>query len=153
MHPTRLISRRALAMCNAAPRWAELTKWVARVHLSLFCQVGGAVGERRTVKWSPGGLHFGGEVDLAQFIEGCVLVRGPHSHSPAALPSGIAKRLTDGAARPVGPTACRCVVENFPEGCDPAVARDAARDALTEHIHGIVSTNYKQLEDELSDFL
>ena len=77
----------------------------------------------------------------------------PHSHSPAALPSGIAKRLTDGAARPVGPTACRCVVENFPEGCDPAVARDAARDALTEHIHGIVSTNYKQLEDELSDFL
>jgi len=79
-------------------------------------QVGGAVGERRTVKWSPGGLHFGEPVDLTQFIEGCV-------------------------------------VDNFPEGCDPTVARDAARDALTEHIHGIVATNYKKLEEDMADFL
>ena len=26
--------------------------------------VGGAVGESRTVKWSPAGLHFGGALDL-----------------------------------------------------------------------------------------
>ena len=70
--------------------------------------VGGNVGEQRTVKWSPGGLHFAPEVDLEAFAEGCV-------------------------------------VDGFPEGCDPAQQRDILRDALSEHIHGIVSENYKGL--------
>ena len=75
-------------------------------------QVGGAVGEVRTVKWSPAGLHFGDEVDLEAFAQGCV-------------------------------------VDNFPEDCDPAQKRDALRDALTQHIHGIVQGNYEGLDKEL----
>jgi len=75
-------------------------------------QVGGSVGEVRLVKWSPGGLHFGDEVDLDAFAEGCV-------------------------------------VDNFPEGCDPTQQREALRDALSEHIHGIVSENYQGLEKVL----
>ena len=71
--------------------------------------VGGAVGEVRTVKWSPAGLHFADEVDLEAFAAGCV-------------------------------------VDNFPEGCDATQQRDILRDALAEHIHGIVSDNYKALE-------
>merc|ERR1719331_1146162 len=39
--------------------------------------VGGAVGEQRTVKWSPAGLHFAEEVDLAEFAAGCVLPNFP----------------------------------------------------------------------------
>ena len=74
--------------------------------------MGGAVGEVRTVKWSPAGLHFGDEVDLEAFAQGCV-------------------------------------VDNFPEDCDPAQKRDALRDALTQHIHGIVQGNYEGLDKEL----
>ena len=76
--------------------------------------VGGAVGEERTVKWSPAGLHFGDEVDLEAFAAGCV-------------------------------------VDGFPEGCDPSQQREALRDALSQHIHGLVSDNYKGLEDKLND--
>ena len=35
--------------------------------------VGGAVGEQRTVKWSPAGLHFAEEVDLDEYAAGCVV--------------------------------------------------------------------------------
>ena len=78
--------------------------------------VGGAVGEERVVKWSPGGLHFGDEIDLDDFAAGCV-------------------------------------VENFPEGCDDKESRDVLRDALAEHIHGIVSDNYKNLEAKLTPLI
>jgi len=74
--------------------------------------VGGAIGEARTVKWSPGALHFAEEVDLEAFAEGCV-------------------------------------VDDFPEGCDPLASREALRDALSEHIHSIVSDNYKSLEEAM----
>jgi hypothetical protein len=45
-------------------------------------QIGGEVGERRTVKWSPAGLHFGEPVDLAAFLEGCACATtvSPNSH-------------------------------------------------------------------------
>jgi len=79
-------------------------------------QVGGDIGERRTVKWSPAGLHFGEEVDLEKFAAGCV-------------------------------------VDNFPTDCDPAQEREMLRDALSEHIHGIVSENYKGLTKDLQAFL
>jgi len=78
-------------------------------------QVGGAVGEQRTVKFSPAGLHFGDEVDLEAFAQGCV-------------------------------------VDNFPADCvDGPEMREKLRDLLTEHIHGIVSDNYKGLAKDLSD--
>ena len=35
--------------------------------------VGGEVGETRTVKFHAAGLHFGDEVDLSHFAEGCVV--------------------------------------------------------------------------------
>ena len=73
--------------------------------------VGGSVGEQRTVKWSPGGLHFAEEVDLDEFAAGCV-------------------------------------VDGFPAGCEDA-PRDLLRDALTEHIHGIVSDNNKLLAKDV----
>lgn len=79
-------------------------------------QVGGDVGERRTVKWSPAGLHFAEAVDLSKFAEGCL-------------------------------------VDGFPTDCDPAQQRDMLRDALSEHVHGIVSENYKSLTAELKPFL
>lgn len=43
-----------------------------------------------------------------------------------------------------------CVVDNFPEGCDPSQQRDALREALSKHVHGIVSKNYAALESELA---
>ena len=73
--------------------------------------VGGAVGEQRTVKWSPAALHFGEEVDLEVFAAGCV-------------------------------------VEDFPKDCVDS-PRDVLRDALSEHIHGIVSSNYVGLEEQM----
>merc|ERR1712113_1174546 len=36
-------------------------------------QVGGEVGESRSVKYSPAALHFGEEIDLSKFAEGCVI--------------------------------------------------------------------------------
>jgi len=42
-----------------------------------------------------------------------------------------------------------CLVEGFPEDCDPTAERDAARRALTKHIHGIVNTHYEELASEL----
>lgn len=78
--------------------------------------VGGAVGEQRTVKWSPAGLHFGEPVDLAGFVQGCV-------------------------------------TDAFPSDCDPAANRDMVREKLSEHIHSIVSDNYKGLVDTLKDEL
>ena len=42
-----------------------------------------------------------------------------------------------------------CVVEDFPEGCDPIAQRDAAREALTKHIQGVVDENYKALANDL----
>jgi len=36
-------------------------------------QVGGEVGEVRTVKYAPAALHFGEEVDLSRFAAGCVV--------------------------------------------------------------------------------
>jgi len=74
--------------------------------------VGGAVGEQRTVKFHPAGLHFGDSIDLDEFVEACV-------------------------------------VEDFPEGCDPIAQRDAAREALTKHIQGVVDENYKALANDL----
>jgi len=47
--------------------------------------------------------------------------------------------------------AAGCVVDNFPEGCDPTEKRDALRDALSEHIHGLVSDNYIALDNKLGD--
>jgi len=40
-------------------------------------QVGGAVGEQRTVKFSPAALHFGEEVDLEEYQAGCVVDNFP----------------------------------------------------------------------------
>ena len=82
---------------------------------ALCFQVGGAVGEERTVKWSPAGLHFGEAIDLDEFAQGCV-------------------------------------VDDFPEGCEQS-PRDALRDKLSEHIHGVVSANYGGLEEKLREFL
>jgi len=80
-------------------------------------QVGGEVGERRTVKYAPAGLHFGECVDLAEFAEGCVV---------------------DGV---------------FPKNCDPSQERELLRDALSEHIHSIVSDNYQGLTKKLEKWL
>merc|ERR1712070_802972 len=74
--------------------------------------VGGAVGESRTVKFSPAALNFGDEVDLDEFVEACV-------------------------------------VDNFPEGCDPNESRDAAREKLSSHLQSLVSDNYAELLKEL----
>jgi glycerol-3-phosphate O-acyltransferase len=49
-------------------------------------QVGGSIGESRTVKWSPAGLYFGDRVDLSQYAEGCV-VKG----FPANCDSGLSR--------------------------------------------------------------
>lgn len=46
--------------------------------------VGGAVGEQRTVKWSPAGLHFGDEVDLEQYMQACIVDGFPSDCDPAA---------------------------------------------------------------------
>jgi glycerol-3-phosphate O-acyltransferase len=78
--------------------------------------VGGDVGERRTVKYSPAALHFAPAVDLKEFAAGCV-------------------------------------VENFPADCNPNEERDALREALAQHIHGIVQSNYGQLTQKLGDSL
>ena len=43
------------------------------------------------------------------------------------------------------------MVEGFPEGCDPAQKREALRDALSEHLHGVVTENYASLEKVLND--
>ena len=40
-------------------------------------------------------------------------------------------------------------MEGFPKDCNPAAEREAAREALTKHIHGIVDENYQALADEL----
>jgi glycerol-3-phosphate O-acyltransferase len=45
--------------------------------------VGGAVGEERTVKWSPAGLHFAEEVDLEEFAAGCVVDNFPEGCEPS----------------------------------------------------------------------
>jgi len=42
-----------------------------------------------------------------------------------------------------------CVVEGFPKDCSPTAERDAAREELTKHIHGVVAANYKELAAEL----
>jgi len=39
--------------------------------------VGGEIGETRTVKFYPAALHFGEEVDLSAFAEGCVIDNFP----------------------------------------------------------------------------
>ena len=46
--------------------------------------------------------------------------------------------------------AAGCVVDNFPEGCEQS-PRDALRDALSEHIHGIVADNYKSLMGKMGE--
>jgi len=43
-----------------------------------------------------------------------------------------------------------CVVEGFPKDCNPAVEREAARDALTKHIQSVVTTNYERLAKDLN---
>jgi len=45
--------------------------------------VGGAVGEQRTVNWSPAGLHFGEAVNLDEFIEACVVENFPADCDPS----------------------------------------------------------------------
>lgn len=76
--------------------------------------VGGAVGEERKVRYGPAGLHFGDEVDLEEYVSGCV-------------------------------------VDNFPEGCDPTQEREMLREKLAEHVHSIVEKNYKDLESSLDE--
>ena len=76
----------------------------------------GDVGERRTVKWSPAGLHFGDATDLDAYMQACV-------------------------------------VDNFPEGCDPNAERDEVRERLTQHIHSKVAENYAGLTKELASKL
>mmetsp|Transcript_37479 Transcript_37479/g.84980 ORF Transcript_37479/g.84980 Transcript_37479/m.84980 type:complete len:230 (-) Transcript_37479:624-1313(-) len=76
-------------------------------------KVGGDIGEQRTVKWSPAGLHFADSIDLDAYVQACV-------------------------------------VENFPEGCNPQASREGTRDMLTKHIQQIVATNYKQLAASLN---
>ena len=78
--------------------------------------VGGAVGEQRTVKWSPAGLHFGECVDLDAYMAGCV-------------------------------------VDDFPEGCDPAAERDEVREKLAQHLHAKVVENYGSLAEKLAPVL
>ena len=77
-------------------------------------QVGGEVGEVRRVKHAPAGLHFGSEVNLAEFAEGCL-------------------------------------VDGFPEGCDPKEEREALREALSSHLEKIVSENYAELSAKIDD--
>lgn len=57
--------------------------------------VGGAVGEQRTVKWSPGGLHFADSIDLDAFVAAC-LVKGifPKDCNPAAERDAAREELT-----------------------------------------------------------
>lgn len=57
--------------------------------------VGGAVGESRTVKWSPAGLHFAEAVDLKAFAEGCVVTDFPKGCDP----QGEREILRDALAR------------------------------------------------------
>jgi len=78
--------------------------------------VGGKIGEQRAVRHSPAGLHFGKQIDLDQFAEGCV-------------------------------------IEGFPEGCDPSEQREALRDALSAHVHSQVSENYEKLAADLADVM
>lgn len=41
------------------------------------------------------------------------------------------------------------MVAGFPKDCNPALEREAARDALTSHIQSIVVANYGKLSAEL----
>ena len=67
----------------------------------------------------------------------------PHLlHAPFSL--GL-----DRHARTPPRTVEACLVEGFPKDCNPAAEREAAREALTKHIHGVVAANYKALSDEL----
>jgi glycerol-3-phosphate O-acyltransferase len=80
--------------------------------------VGGAVGEQRTVRFSPAGLYFGDEVNLDDWAAGCL-------------------------------------VDNFPEGCEegsPEV-RDKLREEFAQHMHSLVSQNYKALTEEMAPWL
>ena len=76
----------------------------------------------------------------------CIMLRGEErtvKWSPAGLHFGDEVDLEAFAAG--------CVVDGFPEGCDPSQQREALRDALSQHIHGLVSDNYKGLEGKLND--
>jgi len=57
--------------------------------------VGGAVGESRTVNWSPGGLHFGEPIDLEDFVEACVVDDFPSGCDPVAKRDAARERLTE----------------------------------------------------------
>lgn len=63
------------------------------------------------------------------------------NYAPAALYFGEEVDLKEIAAS--------YVAEKFPEGCEPKVAREASRDALSEHVHDMVEKNYNSLEAAL----
>jgi len=56
--------------------------------------VGGAVGEQRTVKWSPAGLHFADAIDLDAFVAACLTEDFPAGCSPAAEREAARDKLT-----------------------------------------------------------
>ena len=58
-------------------------------------QVGGSIGEQRTVKWSPAALHFGEEVDLEKFAEGCVVDGFPSGCTDAESRDILRDRLSE----------------------------------------------------------
>jgi hypothetical protein len=41
------------------------------------------------------------------------------------------------------------VADNFPEGCDPTASRDSLREALSAHIHRVVSDSYQALASRI----
>eukprot|EP00310_Coccolithus_braarudii_P022115 CAMPEP_0183355582 /NCGR_PEP_ID=MMETSP0164_2-20130417/40968_1 /TAXON_ID=221442 /ORGANISM="Coccolithus pelagicus ssp braarudi, Strain PLY182g" /LENGTH=366 /DNA_ID=CAMNT_0025528731 /DNA_START=169 /DNA_END=1269 /DNA_ORIENTATION=+ len=57
-------------------------------------QVGGAVGESREVKYHPAGLHFGEEIDLAPFAEGCVVDNFPEGCTAESSREELREALT-----------------------------------------------------------
>ena len=47
-----------------------------------------------------------------------------------------------------------CVASDLiPEGCDPADEKEAMQRAAAEHVHGVVSKNYKGLEETMRVWL
>mmetsp|Transcript_4816 Transcript_4816/g.15237 ORF Transcript_4816/g.15237 Transcript_4816/m.15237 type:complete len:415 (+) Transcript_4816:33-1277(+) len=56
--------------------------------------VGGEIGETRTVKYYPAALHFGDEVDLSAFAEGCVADNFPEGCDASASRDTLREALS-----------------------------------------------------------
>lgn len=57
-------------------------------------QVGGDVGESRSVKWSPAGLYFGDEIDLEYYVEACVVNDFPEGCDASARRDAAREKLS-----------------------------------------------------------